>query len=176
MGTDLEPHTLGSSASSRRLRQFIHFGEWKDYHTRLSASVSFPLAGELAKSRLIISAQNPRKQKIQSPPLLETASNSGSPPVPRPYSHDLRLLGHICRECLCSSVIRVKGAKWLLKKRTRREVMISRVENAPLVGIQLIKLFKLEKCGYPRITAVLAGWFLRPVQRDEDSQQERPHL
>ena len=27
---------------------------------------------------------------------------------------------------------------------TRREVMISRVENAPLVGIQLIKLFKLE--------------------------------
>jgi len=55
----------------------------------------------------------------------------------------------------------MKGAQWLPKK-TRREVMISRVENAPLVGIQLIKLFKLEKCGYPRITAVLAGWLGSP--------------
>jgi hypothetical protein len=31
-------------------------------------------------------------------------------------------------------------------------------ENAPLVGIQVIRLCKLEKCGIPRITAVLAGW------------------
>jgi hypothetical protein len=65
-------------------------------------------------------------------------------------SHDLRLLGHICRECLCSSLIRVKGAKSLPKKRTPREVAICRVENTPLVGIQLRNFFELEKCGTPR--------------------------
>jgi hypothetical protein len=44
----------------------------------------------------------------------------------------------------------VKGAKSLPKKRTRREVAVSRVENTSLVGIQLIKPFGREKCGTPR--------------------------
>jgi hypothetical protein len=64
-------------------------------------------------------------------------------------------LGISCRDCPRSSVNRVKGAKLLPKKRMRREVAVSRVENTPLVGIQLIKLFEPEKCGSPWGTAVL---------------------
>jgi hypothetical protein len=64
-------------------------------------------------------------------------------------------LGISCRDCLRSSVNRVKGAKLLPKKQMRREVTIFRLENAQLVAIQLIKLFEPEKCGSPWGTAVL---------------------
>src|SRR5437868_14679427 len=70
------------------------------------------------KKLRIIFGQNPPKQTIQSPPLFEAATRGGLPPVSRPYSHDLRLLGHICWECLCSSLIRVKGGRKVAAQET----------------------------------------------------------
>jgi len=54
---------------------------------------------------------NSSQPKIQSPPLLQAAANSGSPPVPRAKSHDRLLLERIWRECFCSCVCASTGRR-----------------------------------------------------------------